>query len=230
MNGSDDTFEESGKRFEREWAARVKESQLFNDSAVDRIVTKVGKPPLKRYKFVKELERVARNYLFRHEVNNQPPEGEVSKWLAGNISAARRLRKLHAHLPGNDHEFLEKLLFIAGHDRHDISQVRHAIEAIPLVEAIYGKLLRDKSYSRDRIGSKFAAAEHWLIGEALPRIYEKHFGKKFGYSRDKEAGVISGPSIRFILEVLSIMKVDTPRDGKPFGPDAVEYYLRSSGH
>ena len=77
--------------------------------------------------------------------------------------------------------------------------------------------MRDKPYGRDRIGSKFAAAEHWLIGEALPRVYEKHFGERFSYTRDKETGVISGPSIRFIIEVLLIMKVNTPRDGKMFG-------------
>jgi hypothetical protein len=76
----------------------------------------------------------------------------------------------------------------------------------------------------------YAAAEHWLIGQALPRVYAQYFGDEFGYSRDTQTGDPSGPGIRFILEVLKIMKVMTPLGGKPFGPDAVEYYLKSAGH
>ena len=162
-------------------------------------------------------------------VNDQPSEGEVRKWLAANVSAARRLRKLHDRPPGGAN-YLEKLIFFASHGRHNTSQFRRAIEMIQMVEVIYGKLLRNKRYGLNRIGSTYAAAEHWLIGEALPRVYSQYFGDEFRYSRDTETGDPSGPGIRFILEILSIMGVATPRDDKPFGPDAVEYYLRSAGH
>jgi hypothetical protein len=228
MNANE-SFEEWSARWKQEWDSSVEASRLFNASAVDRIVASVGKPPLDRDGFVKDLERVAKNHSIRSEVNDQPPVGQVRKWLAANVSAARRLRKLHARPPGGAN-YLEKLIFIASQDRHDTSQFRCAIEMIPIVEVIYGRLLRDEPYGLDRIGSTYAAAEHWLIGEALPRAYTQYFGDEFRYSRDTETGDPSGPGIRFILEVLSIMGVTTPRDGKPFGPDAVEYYLKSAGH
>jgi hypothetical protein len=186
-------------------------------------------PPLDRNGFVKELDRVARIHSFWHDTNDQPPNGEIQEWLGSFVSAVRKVRTLLTHPPGDDPRFLAKLIFIAGHDRHDISQVRRAVEENQVLEATFGRLLRDESYGLDRIGSRYASA-HWLIGEVLPKVYTRHFGDKFGYSRDKETGDPSGPGIRFILEVLSIMKVTTPRDGKPFGPDAVEYYLRSTGH
>ena len=195
----------------------VEASRLFNDAALDRIVTAVDKPPLERDGFVKELERVAKNYSIRCEINDQPPAGKVRKWLAANVSAARRLRKLHDRPPGGANH-LEKLIFFASHGRHNTSQFRRAIEMIQMVEAIYGKLLRDKPYGLDRVGSTYAAAEHWLIGEALPRVYAQYFGDEFGYSRDKVTGDPSGPGIRFILEVLSIMGVTTPIDRQAVWP------------
>ena len=224
-----ESFDEWSARWKQEWESSIAASRHFNNAALDRIVTAVGKPPLHRDGFVKELERLAKNYSIRCEVNDQPPDGKVRKWLAANVSAARRLRKLHDRPPGGAN-YLAKLIFIASHGRHNTSQFRCAIEMIQMVEVIYGKLLRDKPYGLDRIGSTYAAAEHWLIGQALPRVYTKYFGDEFGYSRDTVTGDPSGPGIRFILEVLSIMGVTTPRDGKPFGPDAVEYYLRSAGH
>ena len=223
-----ESFDEWSARWKQEWESSVEASRLFNDAALDRIVTAVGKPLLQRDGFVKEFERVAKNYSIRCEVNDQPPDGKVRRWLAANVSAARRLRKLHDRPPGGA-KYLAKLIFIASHDRHNTSQLRRAIVSIQIVEAIYGKLLREP-YGLDRIGSTYAAAEHWLIGQALPRVYTKYFGVEFGYSRDTVTGDPSGPGIRFILEVLSIMGATTPRDGKPFGPDAVEYYLKSAGH
>ena len=98
-----------------------------------------------------------------------------------------------------------------------------------MLEATFGRLLRDKSYGRGRIRSRNAET-HWLIGEELPRIYEQHFSEQFGYSRDKVTGIPIGPGMKFILEVLSIMDITTPRDGLPFGAEAVEYYLRSAVH
>jgi hypothetical protein len=226
---NDESFDEWSARWKQEWESSVEASQLFNDDALDQIVTAVRKPPLERDGFVKGLERVATNYSIRCEVNDQPPDGEVRKWLAANVSAARRLRKLHDRPPGGIN-YLAKLIFIASPGRDNTSQFRRAIEMIQMMELIYGKLLRDKLYGLDRIGSMYAAAEHWLIGQALPRVYAQYFGDEFGYSRDTQTGDPSGPGIRFILEVLKIMKVMTPLGGKPFGPDAVEYYLKSAGH
>jgi hypothetical protein len=229
MNGSDETFEEWSARWKQEWDAGVQAERLFNNTAIDRLTTAVGRPPSDRDALADELERLARIHSLWRDVNNQPPNGKIREWLDSFVGTVSRVRSLLAHPPGEDHEFLAKLIFIAGQDRHDISQVRHAIEGVQVLEAIFGKLLRDKSYSLDRIGSRNAAA-HWLIGEALAGVYEKYFDRKFAYSRDKITNMPSGPGIRFILEVLEIMKVNTPRDDRPFGSEAVEYYLHLAGY
>ena len=137
-----ESFDEWSARWKQEWESSVEASRLFNDAALDRIVTAVGKPLLQRDGFVKEFERVAKNYSIRCEVNDQPPDGKVRRWLAANVSAARRLRKLHDRPPGGA-KYLAKLIFIASHDRHNTSQLRRAIVSIQIVEAIYGKLLRE---------------------------------------------------------------------------------------
>ena len=64
-----------------------------------------------------------------------------------------------------------------------------------------------------------------MIGDALPEIYRQHFGRSFGMSRDKLTGLPTGPGIRFIVEVLSTIGV-LNRNGKSYGPEAIEYYLR----
>jgi hypothetical protein len=224
-----ETFEEWSARWKQEWDAAVQAERLFNNSAIDRLTTAVGGPPSDRDALADELERLARIHSLWRDANAQPAVGAIGKWLAGFVGAVRTARDFLAHPPGDDHQCLAKLIFIAGQDRHDISQVRHAIEGVPVLEATFGRLLRDKSYGLDRIGSRNAAA-HWLIGQALPGVYEKYFGRKFAYSRDKITSMPSGPGIRFILEVLAIMKVNTPRDGKLFGPEAVEYYLELAGY
>jgi hypothetical protein len=227
MNATDETYDEWCARWKQEWDASVQANRVFNDVAIDRLVTAVGSSPSDRGALADELERLQRIYSFWRDANDQPPNGEIRKWLSSFVNTVRKVRTLLIHPPDDDPDFLAKLIFTAGQDRHDISQVRRAVHGIQVLEATFGRLLRDNSYGLDRIAPP---ATHWLLGKALPRAYEQHFGKQFAYTRDKEVDVISGPAIRFILEVLLTMKVDTPRDGKPFGPDAVEYYLRLAGY
>jgi hypothetical protein len=229
MNGSDETFEEWSTRWKQERHAAVQAERLFNNSAIDRLITAVGTPPSDRDALADELERLTRIHSLWRDANDQPTVRVIGTWLAGFVGAVSRARDFLAHPPGDDHQCLEKLIFIAGQDRHDISQVRHAIEGVEVLEATFGRFLRDKLYGLDRIGSWNAAA-HWLIGKALPRVYEKYFGREFAYSRDKITNMPSGPGIRFILEVLATMKVNTPRDDRPFGSEAVQYYLEIAGY
>ena len=224
MNTKSPTFEEWSAQWKEEWDAGVRANRRFNQSAIDRIITAVGRHPLALDDFADALERLARIYAFWRDANDQPWAGEIHRWLTAFVGALRKLCKLLANPPGEDPRFLAKLIFIAGNDRHDISEIRRAVEGIQVLEAAFGRMLRDRAFGRDQIGSR--STEHWLIGEALPRVYTEHFAQKVWYvtrhSRQEKPG---GPGIRFIGEVLSIMGVRT-RDGEPFTPEAIEYYIR----
>ena len=223
MNTKSPTFEEWSAQWKEEWDAGVRASRRFNQGAIDRIITTVGRRPLALDDFADALERLARIYAFWRDANDQPWAGEIHRWLTAFVGALKKLRKLLANPPGGDPDFLAKSILTAAHDPHDFSDLRRAVEGIQVLEAAFGRMLRDRVFGRDRIGSR--SAEHWLIGEALPRVYTEHFAQKFGRSRDKSTKKLGGPGIRFIVEVLSIMKVHT-RDDEPFTPDAIEYYLR----
>lgn len=226
MNDIDESFEEACARWEREQDAKTEASRLFNPGAVDRIETAVGKPLLDRNGFANELERLARIHLTWHDANDQPPDGATEKWLVAVVSDLRRAGHRLANPPGGDPDLIRKLMITRDVDPDDIGKLRLVFDGIPFAEIKVRELL--EFYVHGRIESR--SAESWLVGEALPRAYTQHFGDAFGYSRHKNTGVPSGPGIRFILEVLSIMNVTTPRDRKPFGPDAIEYYLRSGRH
>jgi hypothetical protein len=179
MDDANETYDKWCARLKQEWDAREEASRPFNPGAVDRIVTAVGKPLPDRAGFADELERLARIHSLWHDVNDQPPDGEVRKSLESFVSALRRVRTMCTHPARDDPDYLVRFIFRMGQDRHDISQVRRAVEGIPVLEAIFGKVLRNKSYGLDRIGPRNAAA-HWLIGQALPRAYTQYFGDKFG--------------------------------------------------
>ena len=48
MNGSHETFEEWSARWKQEWDAAVQVERHFNNSAIDRVITAVGRPPSDR--------------------------------------------------------------------------------------------------------------------------------------------------------------------------------------
>ena len=125
MNGSHETFEEWSARWKQERDAAVQAERLFNNSATDRVITAVGRPPSDRDALADELERLARIHSLWSDANDQPAVSAIGKWLAGFVGAVRTVRDFLAHPPGDDHEFLARLIFIAGQGGHDISQVRH---------------------------------------------------------------------------------------------------------
>ena len=223
MNTQSPTFDEWSAQWKKEWDAGVRASRRFNKNEIDRIVTAVGRHPIALDDFAEALEHVAKIFAFWDDANAQPCAAETYKWLSAFVGALRKLRKLLSNPPGEDPRFLAKFMFTGSCDRHDISEIRRAVEGIEVLEAAFGRMLRDRAYGRDRIGSR--STENWLIGEALPKVYSKHFGQKFGRSRDQSTGKLGGPGIQFIVEVLSIMGVRT-RDDEPFTPEAIDYYLR----
>jgi hypothetical protein len=228
MNPQEQTFDQARARWKREQNAKAEASRLFNSDAVDRLVKAVGKPVLDRDKLVEELERVARIYSFRHEVNDHQPDGKTEEWFKGLEKHLRSVCRYLANPVGGNADLLRRSMVMQGMDPDDFSKVLNTIEGLPFTSKIVGSIVRDKPYRRGRIES--LKDERWLIQKVLPIVYTQHFGEKFGFSRDKTTGIPSGPSIRFIQEVLSIMGVKTPRDGKPFGAEAIEYYLSSRGH
>jgi hypothetical protein len=117
-------------------------------------------------------------------------------------------------------------MFLADVDPDDIGRIQHSFDGISFAKTTLDKILRKKSYSLGRIGSQLGSPENsWLIGEALPNVFEERFGRPFRMSRNNLTRKPDGPGIRFIVEVLSVLGVVT-RDGMPFTPGAVEDYVR----
>jgi hypothetical protein len=218
---------EGAKRTE----AAARSNRRFNDAVIDRILHQVGDglcpPTLDREALVAALERVAQSYSMQRYLDDQPSDRKMLQQVERILSTARRLDNLLPTLDGSgseDPDPLWRLMRTAASDIGDpASAAWQAIEGVRLSVALFHKILQDRSYSLGWNGHP--SAESWLIEDALPKIYEQHFGRSFRMSRDKLTGLPSGPGIRFIIEVLSIMGVLT-RDGKSYGPEAIEYYLR----
>jgi hypothetical protein len=223
------TYEEWLAEAARKTEAAAQAHRLFNDAALDRILDAVGKrywpPTLNPEIFTADLERVARVYPIWHMLDHQPSDRAMLKRVERLNSTARRLVKLLPALDSSQSENrdpLMRLLLAAVGDGRDVSNIRGAIRGVPLIVCVSNEILRD---FRNLGWSGHRSAESWLIGEALPKIYERHFGRPFRISRDRATRQPSGPGIRFIISVLSVMEVVT-RYRKPYGPVAIEPYLR----
>ena len=209
--------------------ARARAKRLFSEAAIDRIINAVGirhcPQTLQREAMAADLDRVARHYSFRHEANDRPPDGEAREWFDGLASDLARVRLRLANPPRNDPDLLHRSMILADVDPDDIGKIRNTFDAIAFAKTILDKILRAESYGLGRIGSRLGSPENsWLIGEALPKVFEQHFGQPCGMARDKSTKEPNSPGIRFIVEALCIMGVRA-RDGVPFKPGRVEYYI-----
>jgi len=223
------TYEEWLAEAAKKAEAAAQASRLFNVTAVDRILDAVGKrhwpATLNRETLTADLERVAQIYPIWHSLDHRPSDRATLERIERVNSTARRLDKL---LPapdcstGQNGDPLMRLLLTAVDDGCDVSRIRDAIAGVSLIVARSDKILRG---FRGLGWRGRRSAESWLISEALPKIYEGHFARPFRISRDKATRQPSGPGIRFVVSVLSVMGVVT-RDRKPYGPAAVEPYLR----
>jgi hypothetical protein len=226
------TYEEWLAEAAKKAEAAALASRLFNVTAVDGILDAVGKrhwpATLNRESLTAELERAARVYPIWHLLDHQPSDRAMLKRVELVNSTARKFAKLLPALDrsgGEDRDPLMRLLLTAVADGRDVSNIRNirgAIEDVSFIVAASDKVLRN---FRGLSWGGHRSAESWLIGEALPKIYERHFVRPFRISRDKATGQPSGPGIRFVVSVLSVMGVVT-RYRKPYGPAAVEPYLR----
>jgi hypothetical protein len=211
----------------REAAAQA--SRLFNVTAVNRILDAVGKrywpATLNRETLTADLEDAARVYPVWHLLDHQPSDRAMLRKAERVKNTAGRLAELLPVLgssSGENRERLMRLLLGAVDDSRDVSNIHGVIAGLPSIVAASDRILRD--FPSLGWGGR-RSAERWLIGEALPKIYERHFVRSFRISRDKATRQPSGPGIRFVVSVLSVMGVVT-RHHKPYGPAAVEPYLR----
>jgi len=232
MNTTPGTVDEWMAQWAEKRAGDARANRLFNGLAIDQIINAVGlrycPPTLQREGLAAALERVARHYSFRHEANDRPPDGEAREWFDGLASDLAKVRHRLANPPRSDPDLLRKSMVVADIDPDIIGEIRNTFDSIPLAERVLDKVLRKKSYGLGRIGSQLGSPENSsLIGKALPKVFEEHFGRPFRMSRNYLTRKPDGPGIRFIVEVLSVLKLVT-RDGMPFTPEAVEYYIRSA--
>jgi hypothetical protein len=209
--------------------AAARSNRRFNDAAIDGLLNRIWKvrcpPTLDREALATALERVAQSYSTQHFLDDQPSDRKMLKRVERILRTARLLGDLLPTLGGSGSEDADPLfrsMRMAANDIGDPAAARCAIEGARLNDAIFDKILQEEYY---RLGwNGHPSAESWLIKDALPKIWVQQFGRPYRMSRDKSTRRPSGPGIRFIVEVLSIMGVLT-QEGKSYGPEAVEYYL-----
>lgn len=78
---------------------------------------------------------------------------------------------------------------------------------------------RDKLTALKRsMGVGDASAFRWLVGVTFPEIYERHFKRMAGVSRNAAAKV-RGPYVRFVKAALSELGIS--KSGKPYKPETI---------
>jgi hypothetical protein len=203
VHGAEETYEEWSARLNREREARVRTGQVFSDAAIDRIVQKVRKPASDRGALAAKLERLRQTFASWDFANDQPPDGQTKEWLNALEHDLRSVGQRLANPAGGDADLLRRSMIMRGVNPDDIAKVFNTFEGLPFATTIVTNINRDESYRRGRIES--LTAEHWLIGEALSKIYSQHFASEIGLARNKKTKKPDSPGIRFIVEVLSMM-------------------------
>jgi len=224
------TYEEWLAEAAKKAEATARASRLFNPTAVDRILDAVGKrywpPTLNRENLTEDLERSARIHSIWDLLGHQPSDRVMLKRVERLNSSAKRFGRTLPSIDnpaGENSDPLMRLLLRAADDGSGIPKIQGAVDGARFIAAISDEILNDfPNLGWDGQQS----AESWLISQALPKIYAQHFARPFRMSRQRtKPRHPSGPGIRFVVSVLSVMGVVT-RDRKPYGPEAIEHYLR----
>ena len=106
-----------------------------------------------------------------------------------------------------------------GDDRVELA-VPRLLKAISLVTQ-WAKAALDSP----RIPLQGSAVEI-LVGQALPDLFEKHFGTRFGAGTAGDRGA-EGPGIRFVLASLTAASITRP-DGKAYSAETIRTYWQNS--
>jgi len=104
----------------------------------------------------------------------------------------------------------------------------NGIDAILIWDCVTRELLSAEANEDDRTGS----ANRWLIATEMPRIYKKHFGADFTFSRraysgrDYSAGELYGPALEFARGVCRAFDV-RGRDGRLITDEGIDGHRRA---
>lgn len=192
---------------------------MLDTRGIARILNAVGSdvtpPGLDRATLRRNLESGA--IWYRTKVQLRPSErAKLQRQLRGIKIAAKKLasqlsddgawRELSAELPLNQ-------------------DCPRAILK-DLLEAIDRALLRRDGGTGTKNLFKARSPFEWLVGMHLPRVFQRHFGRKPGFSRKDRAP--SGPYIRFAAQVLTELKVNNR--GRPYKLAAIARAFDDARH
>lgn len=162
-----------------------------------------------------DLKKVARRFdIMRADAEFLSVHSQLDQ-LAKLKAAAERLLKLLKAVARSEAEERPKaqwlLVAIAPNlrDREMLAALTSDLERLLLlVEAARRRRSTPSGDSLIIDLTADASPEGWLIGRALPEIYERHFGRRFGISKPhRSKGNPSGPGVKFILASLECLGI-----------------------
>jgi hypothetical protein len=173
--------------------------RLISDKAAGRILGAVGK------KFVPaDLDRSAlraaieQAWVAREIIDKNRPGPRLRRCLNQLDHAYKAADKLASTLVANN-DLVERVTDLVPEAILNIRQV-----------AIVIKVLKERIGNYRTIANEYRrvpTATEWLAGVELPCIYEVHFRRGTGVSRDKVSGKPGGPMVRFIAAALNEARV-----------------------
>jgi hypothetical protein len=209
------------------------EVSKLDRTAVTGIIAAVGSSPkLKTNEtdFACHLERAQASYELRFPGFMKGDHTEVEK-------LSKRLRKLNRSLANIGHGAFALLAAAAGNGENVCDLIRDTIRNLDRLENLLERCRTARAQYRPhhepgllnvqdvlgwivtRAPQKASDPARILIGWILPAIYEHHFKKKFGLSKDR-ARTICGPGFRFINACLQEFAI-TQENGQPYKPDGI---------
>lgn len=184
---------------------RFKRLFYFNDEEmVLEMIASVGelKPGATPYDLADKLDTIAGQFDVRKSVNSFAPD---SKRLDELATFSRRARSLLKFLDSASDSFRQAV----DPDARDDLLARLTI-ALGISDARAGmaaEIIKHPSPNNPRFDfGDLPSPEHWLIGRALPEIYNNHFARKFGIATGGHPEP-HGPGIRFINHCLKNMNL-----------------------
>ena len=204
---------------------------FYDPKAVQRIIEAVGYEPdtLDRNELASDLHGASVGFSIRQYLDERPADDALADKLSEIECAALKFINVLGIDGGRDiADVLPAVWYTLNQHKsdsvEDISEA--ALSAWHIYQAAKKSRLNDNPDDSAGIAGINTddiqdSALQYTITRRLPRIYEKHFGKKFGKSIDR--GGNPGPGLRFIQAFLT-------ENGYPMEPEAIRrrFYRRRS--